>query len=267
MTKDISDLLKDWPATEGESSARVIAGDDGVELLQLRIDLGVLQMFFDGRPDGEKPFGQPSLLDHLLRVTESQSDAEFDSEMWAELDREVMQYYQRRRALLILGASSQERGDAKKAIDCFQRAVRDADHNLQVMDFIDSYCDDEDYVEEHERYRPFVLMHRTLAQAQSELLQSDPDEAVEHLKRGIKAIEEVYEKGDVSEMASQDPSLMQLRSLEEQTRKEHEIVQTLHEQLEAAVRDEEFEDAAELRDQLRAKRDAKRDATEMDSEA
>ncbi len=69
MPKDISHILDEWPTKESETSARRIVGDDGTELLQLRIDLGVLQMYFDGRPDGDKPCGQPSLLEHLGRVT------------------------------------------------------------------------------------------------------------------------------------------------------------------------------------------------------
>jgi tetratricopeptide (TPR) repeat protein len=267
MTKDISDILKAWPVDDDDAAARVIVGDDGKELLQLRIDLGILQMYFDGRPDGERPFGQASLLDHLQRVTASQPDTTITAETWAELDREVMQYYHRRRALLIIGAGTQGKGERRRAIEYFERAVDDADHNLQIMDFVKAHCDDQEYVEGHERYRPFVLMHRTLAEAQSELLKSDPDEAIENLKQGIEAIEEVYVASGADDLIGQDPSILQLRALEQQVRKEHDITQTLHEQLTTAITNEEFERAADLRDQLKAKQDAKRDAEDLEDEA
>jgi len=257
MTKDIGNILQNWPSESDELTARKIVGRDGTELLQLRIDLGVLQMFFDGRPDGEKPFGQPSLLDHLARVTETESPGELTPEMWRDLDREIMQFYHRRRALLILAAHTHAEGNTQQAVDYYQRAARDADHNLRIMDFIKSHSADREYIEGHERYRPFVLMHRTLAEAQTELIHTDADEAIERLKGGVRVIEEMYRQAGAAEMALQDPSILQLRALERQVRKQHNIVQTLQEELDVAIENEEFERAAELRDRLRIKQSAK----------
>ena len=256
MNKDINEILENWPGEQTEQSARKIVGLDGTELVQLRIDMGILQMFVDGRPDGERPFGQPSLLDHLRRVALAQPEPSVDADMWNELDREIMQYYHRRRALLILAAHSHADGKSSDAAGYYVRAVRDADHNLQIMDFIKTHCGDEEYVESHERYRPFVLMHRTLAEAQSELIRDDPDEAIELLKAGVRTIEEAYRQGGQADLASQDPSLAQLRVLEQQVRSEHHVVQTLQEQLDVAVLNEEFERAAALRDRLRQKRNS-----------
>jgi tetratricopeptide (TPR) repeat protein len=253
MNKDISDILKGWPSRESELAARKIVGDDGMELLQLRIDLGLIQMFFDGRPDGERPFGQPSLLDHLLRVTEAQPEVKLDAEMWADLDREVMQFYHRRRALLFLGARTQNEGRSSEAIRYFQLAIRDAEHNLQVMDFIKAYSSDEQHVAGHERYRSFVLMHRALAEAQVELIRQDPDEAIERLKKAQAAVQDHYRQQEQPDLAQQDPAMSNLRALEEQIRKQHKIEQTLHEQLALAIETEQFEKAAELRDRLRKK--------------
>ncbi len=259
MTKDITAILNNWPEG-GENAARRIVAEDGTELLQLKIDLGILQMYLDGRPDGERPFGRPSLLDHLSRVTTSRPDTAVDPEMWGELDREVMQYYHRRRALLVLGARSQVDGEAQRAAEYFQRAVQDADHNLRIMDFIKAHSSDKEFIEGHERYRPFVLMHRALAEAQTKLIREDADEAVECLKAGVGSIEEVYRTSEATELARQDPSILQLRALEKQIRREHSIVQTLQEQLQTAIENEEFERAAALRDRLSAKRALRRTA-------
>ena len=44
MSLDLNTLLKDWPHESGAIKVRKILGLDGNEKLQLRIDLGVLQM-------------------------------------------------------------------------------------------------------------------------------------------------------------------------------------------------------------------------------
>ncbi len=256
MSNDINDILKDWP-TESEMAARCIVGSDGAEQLQLRVDLGLLQMHLDGRPDGEKPFGRQSLLDHLHDLVASSPEAKIDDDTWDEVDREIMQFYQRRRALLMLGAQAQSDGEVELAIGYYRRSIRDANHNLAVMDLIRHHSCCQEFIEGHERYRPFVIMHRTLAEAQIELLQKDPHEAVERLKSGVDQIETIYETVEAPEMAGQDPSIMQLRALERQVRKRHDILMTLQEQLEEAVSNERYERAAELRDKLRAKQAAK----------
>ncbi len=253
-SKDITHILRNWSVSDTELSARKIVGVDGTELLQLRIDLGVLQMFFDGRPDGERPFGRPTLLDHLTRMMQSHPHERLEAGMWTELEREIMQFYHRRRALLILGARTQNEGREGEAATYYLRAVRDADHNLRTMDFIKAHNDDEEFVASHERYRPFVLMHRTLAEAQTELIRRNPDEAIERLKAGQAAIQDVHHRENREEFANQDPWLLHLRALEQHVRRQHQIDKTLREQLAEAIENEEFELAAEIRNRLREKR-------------
>ena len=57
MSFDISDILADWPYEPGQISARKITGDDGKEKIQLRLDLGLLQMagFVDNTQAARKP--------------------------------------------------------------------------------------------------------------------------------------------------------------------------------------------------------------------
>jgi len=52
MSLDLNTLLKDWPHESGAIKVRKVPGLDGREKLQLRIDLGLLQMELEGRPDG-----------------------------------------------------------------------------------------------------------------------------------------------------------------------------------------------------------------------
>ena len=53
MSLDLNTILKDWPHESGSIKVRKITGFDGCEKLQLRVDLGVLQMEMSGRPDGQ----------------------------------------------------------------------------------------------------------------------------------------------------------------------------------------------------------------------
>src|ERR1044072_5038791 len=70
MSLDLNTILQDWPHENGNIRVREIAGLDGREKLQLRVDLGVLQMELTGRPDGRRPPNCESLLEyHQRRAT------------------------------------------------------------------------------------------------------------------------------------------------------------------------------------------------------
>ena len=59
---DLKDTLADWPFEPEKISVRKILGTDGVVRLQMRVELGVIQMETVGRPDGQRPGGFDSLL-------------------------------------------------------------------------------------------------------------------------------------------------------------------------------------------------------------
>src|SRR5580765_7117038 len=64
QSKDILPLLKGWDYEPGTINVRKINGLDGKPKLQMRLDLGLLQMELVGRPDGAKPHGFDSLLEY-----------------------------------------------------------------------------------------------------------------------------------------------------------------------------------------------------------
>jgi hypothetical protein len=64
MKYDIGDLLNSWPFDPDEFIARRITARDGLEKIQIRIDMGMLQLDVLGRPDGHRPHGAESLLHH-----------------------------------------------------------------------------------------------------------------------------------------------------------------------------------------------------------
>src|SRR5579863_4062039 len=64
MHFDISHLLEQWDYQPGQVVVRKFTGKDGVEKIQLRVDLGILQMNAEGRPDGKRPLGHASIYDY-----------------------------------------------------------------------------------------------------------------------------------------------------------------------------------------------------------
>ena len=65
LSKDITPILSGWDYDPDELQVRIVAGDDGRDKIQMRIDLGLIQMELAGRPDGAAPDGLESLLDDL----------------------------------------------------------------------------------------------------------------------------------------------------------------------------------------------------------
>ena len=67
--KDIDAALAGWPYKPDVVQARLVPAADGRDVLQMRLDLGVLQLEASGRPDGTKPHGYPTYFDFLKAKT------------------------------------------------------------------------------------------------------------------------------------------------------------------------------------------------------
>ena len=64
-SKDITSVLRGWSYEPGVINVRKIHGVDGMPKVQMRLDLGLLQMEMNGRPDGVRPHGYESLLEYF----------------------------------------------------------------------------------------------------------------------------------------------------------------------------------------------------------
>ena len=166
MSLDISHILDDWPFKPGEVTARRIVGADGQEKIQVRLDLGLLQMEASGRPDGQMPHGHESLLayyEYLLQkhVDEAGSDDGFslDEPDCEALRAEGVMYYHRYLAEFVLGN--------------YERVDRDTMRNTRLMDFCRKYArnDSDRYI--LEQYRAYVIMMRTRARRSSRSTPAD----------------------------------------------------------------------------------------------
>jgi hypothetical protein len=242
VRQDIDEVLKDWPYKPGTISVRRVAADDGREVLQMRIDMGLLQLESSGRPDGRRPHDATSYLDFLVQHLGRVGDFRLSEAQCLEMDREFLQYYHRRICWLALRE--------------FHRAVADADHTLALMDYAAAHSPDDQWTQSHEQYRPFVLFHRTQAAALSALEQDGPDVAIEALNSGLDQIRALRSNAQIEGQPEGDEQLDQLEQLKEWLRKEYHIDRTLQEQLSEAVAQEQYERAAQLRDAI-ARREKK----------
>lgn len=62
---DLTEALNEWPYEPGQINVRVIEGNDGDPKIQMRLDLGILQMEVTGRPDGQRPNNCDSYLEYF----------------------------------------------------------------------------------------------------------------------------------------------------------------------------------------------------------
>ncbi|MFC1608343.1 hypothetical protein ACFL47_10275, partial [Candidatus Latescibacterota bacterium] len=99
MDQDIGFILKNWQYDpEDDLIVRIVETDDGSKL-QMRIDMGIIQMEIDGHPSGEKPDDYESWLEYYeiqqTQFESSQVDDYFTlaSDDCKKLRREGVQYY------------------------------------------------------------------------------------------------------------------------------------------------------------------------------
>ena len=236
-SQNIDGILQKWPYDPDGISVRVARGEDGRDVIQMRVDMGVLQLEIEGRPDGSQPFGFETFYDFLInRGIEEGEEFELTEEQCEEADREFVQFYHRRVCWLALRE--------------FSRAVQDADHTLGLMDFCRDHSPDEQWTISHEQYRPFVLFHRTQAAALSQLESGGPEAAIQEINDGLERLRTLYQKYEAEEHYDEDELVQRLIETRESLRQQHEVGRTLQERLADAVAAEQYELAAKLRDEL-----------------
>lgn len=233
--RDLDEILRDWPYEPRTVSARLVRASDGRDVLQMRVDLGVLQMEVSGRPDGTRPGGAETYLDLLLREAfHEKGPIELSAHQIEEMDQEFSQFYHRRICWL--------------AVREFERAVTDADHTLALMDFLKQCRTDESWQREQSEQRGLVLFHRTQAAALAHLENEGAEAAIEEISRGLELIERFGESQEA--FTASEQMATQLRDLQGWVRDHYQLDRTLAEQLADAVAAEEYEQAARLRDEL-----------------
>ncbi|MCE9631211.1 MAG: UvrB/UvrC motif-containing protein [Planctomycetia bacterium] len=236
--RDIDSLLSKWDFRPGEVNARLLKTRSGREVLQMRIDMGVVQMETDLRPDGQRPNGAETYYDYLVgEVIREGGGFRLTKEQCSEADREFVQFYQRRLCWLSLRE--------------YRRAARDADHSLAFMDFVREHSPDEEWTLSHEQYRPFVLFHRVQAGALAALQDDGPETAIGEINSGLARFRDLFARYDAAEQYADDELVKRLEEMRESVRQRYDVGRTLDEQLAEAVKAENYELAAKIRDQIR----------------
>jgi len=244
-SKDITPILKGWEYEPGAINVRRIIGADGTPKVQMRLDLGLLQMELDGRPDGVRPHGCESLLEYHerrlrrhLRHHGTEEGFRLTRAQCQSLREEALMYYHRYLSLFVLGE--------------FAGVARDTKRNLRVLDFCGRFAADEEDRLILEQYRPYVIMMHTRAMATLEMEAGRDRRALRIVRRGLRDIRAFFERFGHEEAYSQANEVKVLRQLGRQLLKRIPVdpVRKLQKELQRAVRDERYEEAARLRDEL-----------------
>lgn len=260
---DISSILNDWAFQPDEITARVIEGDGGKQRIQLRVDLGLMQMDLDGRPDGLRIEGAESWFAYHKQRQHEQETANpdgapylLDAEECVELMREAVQYYHRYLCFWHL--------------DMYELCARDTERNLRLFAFVRNHAKHDRDKRHFDQWRPYVtMMHaRAVATPLVELEQWDAAEQV--IVAAIRGIEQFLDAYGQADQAPQLRELNFLRRWKKEVRllsapASEEAAETvvdgeadsddplaeLQKQLDNAIAEERYEDASQLRDELR----------------
>jgi hypothetical protein len=238
----IARLLAKWPYDAGQVTARQVEGDDGVSRVQVRLELGLLQMETDGRPDGIRPHGHPTLLDWHLDQRGTWIVANGDaigfvlsSDEFRALRDETVQIYHRYVALFAVGR--------------FDLVVRDVDSNLQRLDLIRDHGATEGERTMLEQFRPALVCMRARAEAERALREGQPRQALGLIDAGLAALRDVLD-GAMFEQANEVLLLRGMRDVLVPKLPSSQRAELL-ERVQAAIDAENYELAAILRDELR----------------
>ncbi|MEX2119478.1 MAG: UvrB/UvrC motif-containing protein [Pirellulales bacterium] len=262
MSQDIFHILEGWEFSPDQIAVRSIRGDDGREKIQMRLDLGLLQMEVDGRPDGQRPQGCESWLDHYRQLQRGQDARNpdgppfvLDGEACERLLREGIQYYHRYLSFWHLKR--------------YELCARDTTRNLRLFQFVRDYADDERQRRRFDQWRPYVTMMHTRAVATPLVELGQYEAALGAIDAGIRGIRRFLEEYNQSERADQCPELAPLERWRDQIAARHlprieaepaadeaevavmDNIERLRLRLAEAISEERFEEAATLRDEIR----------------
>lgn len=247
MSFDISALLEQWDYQPGQVVVRRFRGKDGADKIQLRVDLGLLQMNAKGRPDGKRPYGRESLLEYYLYLLEKhrrehdQDDKSFrlSPDDCSRLQQEAIQYHHRYICLFQL--------------EDFNAVIEDANRNLQVFDFVAKYAGSEEVAWSLQQFRPQLLMMRVRARGALALKDNRYDEVIRLVNEGLEEIRRFYREHDRQDLLENSGEIQSLEIWLQEINSKRPLSprEKLESALNEAVKNENYEEAARVRDALK----------------
>lgn len=255
VSPNIDPILEDWQFRPDEITVRSIRADDGSERIQLRLDLGLLQMHIDGRPDGQRVNDCESWLEYHRQRQQEHDQANPDAARYllepedcAELLREGVQYYHRYLSFWHLGR--------------YELCARDTSRNLQLFKFVRNHAKNDRDKLQFDQWRPYVTMMHTRAVATPLVNLDQWEAAIGVIDSGIRGLEQFLVDYGQEEHADRLGELQFLRRWRKDVLTESGLdsdgeddvldpIEQLRNELDNAIADERYEEAAELRDRLR----------------
>lgn len=264
MSFDISPVLRDWEFQPDDVTVRTIRGEDGVERIQLRLDLGLMQMEVDGRPDGQRVEDHDSWLE-LHKARQQKHDAsnpdgapyQLQPDDCAELLREGVQYYHRYVSFW--------------ALERYDLCARDTERNLQLILFVRDHARRDRDKMQFDQWRPYVAMMHARAVGTPLLEAGEHEAALAAIDMAIKRIERFladYGREEQAEQVNELTFLTRWRreiagharkglprpegaeADEEEEGGPTDPLEAVRTRLNEAIEAERYEEAADLRDEL-----------------
>ena len=244
MSTDLTRFFAEWPY-DSDNNVRIIAAEDGRQVLQVRQPLGIEQYELDGRPDGQRPAGYETVLEgleHRLSEYETTHGTDQGFELGEEdatrLQNEGILFYYRYLLLFQLND--------------FQRVTRDTSHNLRICDFLERYAVDEEDAEAVLQFKPYIYRMHSVSRAMDLVQHHQSNEARAVLESAIEVIQGMTEVDTPAFQFERVRSVNYLKSaLEQIDDTPSDPVSQLKRELDAAVQQEDYERAARLRDHIR----------------
>ena len=231
---DYTRMLAEWPHEPGRLSARLVRDDAGVVRIQVRVELGILQMELTGRPDGRSP-----IYEGLGSPGGTNDPPVLRREDCRALQHEAAMY-----AYRVLVCSSLELHD---------RVVADSVRNLGVMDFIIACASAPEDREAARQLRVQLLVFRIRAQAARIPSGRRIPDARSLLEQGIEEVKQALSEAHRGEDLERTPEVRLLRGMIDvlvpklPSSQRHEMEM----RLKAALEVENYELAAILNHELR----------------
>jgi hypothetical protein len=195
-----------------------------------------------GRPDGERPYEQESLVDYYLSPEGKESGALTDEDLGA-LREESWQYYVRRNFAFLL--------------EDFTRARDDAEHNLTIWNLVEQSEASDESKWAYLRWWPWIERDRAIAQALWYIEQGRPEDAATELYRAQRGIEQYGERyaSQYAQEGEEGKSLcVQMRqhisTLVEILREDEELPVAMEERLDEATARGDEQEVERLRKEM-----------------
>ncbi|MDA1007890.1 MAG: UvrB/UvrC motif-containing protein [Planctomycetota bacterium] len=234
--QDLTGVLREWPWDPALPKARMVQLPDGRRVLQVRVELGILQMETKGRPDGTHPGGFESLF---AQARSFESEDPITPDAIEALRMECILYQQRAAAYSAVGQPA--------------LAAHDCARNLEVVEFIRTRASrPQDRVLFEQMRIPLVLM-RSRSTASAAMRSNDGRGALIALDQGIHELREAFANLGIVQRFDGSPEAAILRSMRDLLVPKLPSSQRaeLEERLRRAVSSENYELAAILRNELR----------------